>query len=147
MEIDQDFKEFIQLLNKHKVQYLIVGGFAVAAHGYPRYTGDIDFWIKQNKQNANRIICALIEFGFGTLDINEDDFLKADYVIQLGFPPNRIDLLTGISGLNFDECWAEKKIILSQGEEINFISLHHLKINKKTTGRDKDLLDIKNLPD
>lgn len=146
MEIDQDFKEFIQLLNKYKVQYLVVGGYAVAAHGYPRYTGDIDFWVNPNVQNARNIINALIEFGFGSLDIEENDFIKPGFVVQLGYPPNRIDILTGISGLKFDECWGERKVIESQGELINFISLFHLKINKIKSGRDKDLLDLKNLP-
>ena len=146
MEIDQDFKEFIQLLNKHNVHYLVVGGYAVAAYGYPRYTGDIDFWIRIKPENAKNIINALIEFGFGSLDIDEEDFLKPDFVVQLGFPPNRIDILTGISGLNFDECWNEKKIIEVHGEAINFIGLSHLKINKKSSGRDKDLLDLRNLP-
>ncbi len=147
MEIDQDFKEFIQLLNKHKVHYMVVGGYAVAAHGYPRYTGDIDFWVKPEITNANNILSALIEFGFGSLDIEEEDFLKPDFVVQLGYPPNRIDILTGISGLGFDECWKEKIVIEAEGESINFISLHHLKINKKSTGRDKDMLDLNNLPD
>ncbi len=146
MEIDQDFKEFITLLNKHDVKYLVVGGYAVGAYGFPRYTGDIDFWISANKDNAERIVKALLEFGFGSLDINESDFLKTNFVVQLGYPPNRIDILTGVSGLDFQECWNEKKIIESNGIEINFISLHHLKINKKISGRDKDKLDLKNLP-
>lgn len=146
MEIDKDFKEFIQLANLNKVEYLVVGGYAVTAYGYNRYTDDIDFWIRSNKDNAERITKTLIEFGFGSLDVNEDDLLKKDYVIQLGYPPNRIDILTGVSGLSFDECWNEKKEFIFDGEKINFISLHHLKINKQATGRDKDKLDLNNLP-
>jgi hypothetical protein len=146
MEIDKDFKEFIQLANLNKVEYLVVGGYAVTAYGYNRYTDDIDFWIRSNKENAERIINTLIQFGFGALDISEEDLLKKDYVIQLGFPPNRIDILTGVSGLSFDECWTEKKEFIFDGEKVNFISLHHLKINKQSTGRDKDKLDLNNLP-
>ena len=147
MELDRDFKEFIQLLNANKVEYLVVGGYAVGAYGYPRYTGDIDFWINPTKENAEKLINALVQFGFGSLDISLDDFLKENFVIQLGYPPNRIDIMTGASGLTFEQCWKEKKIIEAEGEKINFISLHHLKINKRSTGRDKDNLDLKNLPE
>ena len=146
MELSQDFKEFVQLLNAHKVQYLIVGGYAVAFHGFPRTTGDIDFWVKPFDENAERLMQALIDFGFGSVDLSKEDFLTKDRVIQLGFPPNRIDIMTTISGVEFDECWKEKEEIDFEGEKINFISLHYLKINKKTTGRDKDKMDLKNLP-
>lgn len=147
MDIDQDFKEFIQLLNSNNVEYLVVGGYAVTAYGHPRYTDDIDFWVRSEKKNAQRIVKTLIEFGFGSLDINEEDLLKKDFIIQLGFPPHRIDILTGVSGLTFEECWKEKKEFIFEGEKINFISLHHLRINKKESGRDKDNLDLKNLPE
>jgi Nucleotidyl transferase of unknown function (DUF2204) len=147
MELNQDFKEFIQLLNAHKVEYLIVGGYAVAIHGYPRNTGDIDFWLKSSVENAEKMVKALIDFGFGSLDVSVTDFLKNDSVVQLGFPPNRIDILTSVSGLQFDDAWSQKKEVNFEGEIINFISLHHLRINKKSTGRDKDNLDLKNLPE
>lgn len=147
MELSQDFKEFIQLLNVHKVEYLVVGGYAVAIHGFPRTTGDIDFWVKPSQENAERVVKSLIEFGFGSLDISIDDFIKNDSVVQLGFPPNRIDIMTSVSGLTFDDCLKNKKEVEFEGEKINFISLHHLRINKKSTGRDKDNLDLKNLPE
>jgi hypothetical protein len=146
MEIGQDFKEFIQLLNKHEVQYIVVGGYAVSLYGYPRYTGDIDFWVKPSRENAQKVIASLIDFGFGSLDINVNDLDHEDAVIQLGYPPDRIDLLTSVTGLDFDTCWATKEIIESEGEKINYISLKHLRINKESSGRDKDLLDLKNLP-
>lgn len=146
MDLSQDFKEFVQLLNAHKVEYLIVGGYAVAFHGFPRTTGDIDFWVKPFQENAERLMKALIDFGFGSVDLCKDDFLKKDNVIQLGFPPNRIDIMTSISGVEFDECWNAKEEIDFEGEKINFISLHYLKINKEKTGRDKDKIDLKNLP-
>ncbi|HET6990408.1 MAG TPA: DUF6036 family nucleotidyltransferase [Bacteroidia bacterium] len=147
MELSQDFKEFVQLLNVHKVEYLIVGGYAVAFHGFPRTTGDIDFWVNPFPENAERLMKALIDFGFGSVDLSKEDFLAKDHIIQLGFPPNRIDIMTSISGVRFDECWKEKEEIDFEGEKINFISLHHLKINKEKTGRDRDKIDLKNLPD
>jgi hypothetical protein len=146
MELNQDFKEFIQLLNAHKVEYLIVGGYAVAVHGFPRTTGDIDFWVKPFNENADRVMRALIDFGFDSLDVSREDFLKKDHVVQLGFPPNRIDIMTSISGVDFDECWKEKMEIDFEGEIISVISLHYLRINKEKTARDKDKTDLKNLP-
>jgi len=107
--IGSDFREFIQLLNENNVEYIVVGGYAVAVHGFPRYTGDIDFWVKPTKPNAEKLEKVIIDFGFGSLDIEKEDFLKENYVIQLGYPPNRIDIMTGISGLSFDECWEKKR--------------------------------------
>ncbi len=147
MDIDHDFKEFIQLLNLNSVEYLVVGGYAVTAYGHPRYTDDIYFWVRSDESNAKRIIKTLIDFGFGSVDINEEDLLKKDFIVQLGYPPNRIDILTGVSGLTFEDCWKDKKEFIFEGEKINFISLHHLRINKKESGRDKDNLDLKNLPE
>lgn len=147
MDLGQDFKEFIQLLNAHKVEYLIVGGYAVAVHGFPRTTGDIDFWVKPFDENAERMMKALIDFGFGSVDLNKEDFLNNDRVVQLGFPPNRIDIMTSVTGVDFDECWKEKKEVDFEGQKINFISLYYLRINKQKTARDKDKIDLKNLPE
>jgi hypothetical protein len=146
MELQKDFKEFIVLLDKHDVAYLIVGGFAVAAHGYPRFTGDIDFWVKVDPENARRVVAALQEFGFSGPDISEADFLRPNYVVQLGYPPNRIDLLTSVTGLEFDECWQVREIVEVDGTPLNFLSLAHLKLNKRLAGRKKDELDLDNLP-
>jgi hypothetical protein len=146
MDIGKDFKEFIELLNKHNAEYLVVGGYAVALHGYPRYTGDIDFWVKPTVENAKKIISTLIEFGFEGYDISESDFLKKDSVVQLGYPPNRIDIITGITGVNFEECYKSRKEIYAEKIKINFISLHHLRLNKKAAGRDRDITDLNNLP-
>jgi hypothetical protein len=146
MEIGQDFKEFIELLNKHKVQYMVVGGYAVALYGFPRYTGDIDFWIKPDKLNAQHIVDALIDFGFGAVDIAVSDFETENKVIQLGIPPNRIDILTSVDGLTFEESWNQKEVIQTEGALINYISLHHLRLNKASSNREKDQLDLKNLP-
>lgn len=147
MDIGRDFKEFTELLNKHGVKYLVVGGYAVALYGYPRYTGDIDFWVKPEKENAKKIIKALEDFGFSGYDISENDFIEPDNVIQLGYPPNRIDIITGVTGLTFDESYSNKKKIEIENISIDFISLFHLRLNKKATGRDKDKTDLNHLPE
>ncbi len=103
--LSRDFKEFIALLNEHEVRYLVVGGYAVAFHGYPRYTKDIDVWVELSPENAARIVRALEEFGFGSLGLDTGDFLESDQIIQLGYPPNRIDILTTLKGITFDECY------------------------------------------
>ena len=143
--ISKDFKEFIELLNKNDVKYLIVGGYALAFHGYPRYTKDIDFWIWINKENAEKIVKTLTEFGFSSLDFKEEDFLTAGYVVQLGQPPGRIDLLTSVTGLEFEDCYASRVKAVIQGLDVNFINLENFKKNKKAVGRHQDLADLENL--
>ncbi len=143
--INKDFKEFIELLNKNNVRYLVVGGYALAFHGYPRYTKDIDFWLWVNRSNAKNIIKALEKFGFSSLDLNEDDFLTPGYVVQLGQPPARIDLLTSITGLKFEDCYETRDHIEIQGSEIDFIDIESFKKNKKAVGRHQDLADLENL--
>ncbi len=145
MELNQDFKEFIELLNVHKVEYLVVGGYAVGYHGRPRYTGDIDFWIAISKENASKILLALKEFGFESIGLEENDFLKEDLVLQLGYEPCRIDILTSLTGVGFKECFDRKVIANLDGLVINFIHVNDLKVNKSKTGRSRDLGDIENL--
>lgn len=145
MVLNKDFKEFIELLNVHQIKYLVVGGYAVTIHGYPRYTNDIDIWIEIDKANAENLIETLIDFGFGSLSISADDFLKPDKVIQLGYPPNRIDLLTSISGVEFEDCYPQRVFVEVDGLMVNFIDIDSLKINKKASGRHKDLNDLENL--
>lgn len=145
MILNKDFREFIELLNSHKVKYLIVGGYAVTVHGYPRYTNDLDIWLWIDNENAKNIIAVLKDFGFETLGIKENDFLVSDRVIQLGYPPNRIDLLTGVSGLTFEKCYPNKTSFEIDGLTIDFIDIDNLKKNKKATGRYKDLDDLENL--
>ena len=106
MVLNQDFKEFIQSLNAHKVRYLIIGGYAVAFHGYPRYTKDLDVWVWLDPGNAKRVIDALDQFGFGSLGLTVEDFLEPEQVIQLGYPPSRIDLLLNLKGVDFEVCYA-----------------------------------------
>lgn len=143
--INQDFKDFIKLLNEKKVEYLVVGGYAVGFHGFPRYTGDIDIWIKISEENAKRMVDVLTELGFASLGAGKNDFLKNDNVIQLGNPPIRIDILMSIEGVGFDECYKKKATKQIDEIEINFIGFNELLKNKKAVGRDKDLIDIKNL--
>ncbi len=143
--LNQDFKEFIQFLNDNQVHYLVVGGYAVAIHGHPRYTKDIDIWIEISRENALKIIKSLEQFGFGSLGLKMEDFLVPNQVIQLGYPPNRIDLLTSVDGINFVECYSKRLEISIDGIMINFIDLENLKKNKKASGRMQDLADIENL--
>ena len=127
----QDFKEFIELLNKNKVEYLVVGGYAVGFHGYPRYTGDIDVWIKADNKNAEKMVSVLNEFGFGSSNIKKENFLKLDNIIQLGNPPFRIDIIMYIDGVTFDECYENRTCTMIDQFEINFIGYNELIKNTK----------------
>jgi predicted nucleotidyltransferase len=143
--LNQDFREFIQSLNDNQVRYLVVGGYAVALHGYPRYTKDIDIWIDLTDDNASRMILALEQFGFGSLGLKEQDFLEADTIVQLGYPPRRVDILTTLSGVDFNPCFAVRVVVEMQGTQVNFIDLDNLIINKRSTGRIQDKADVENL--
>ena len=143
--LNQDFKEFIQLLNDNRVRYLVVGGYAVALHGYPRYTRDIDIWVELSEENATHIVEALEQFGFASLGLKESDFLVKEQVIQLGYAPNRIDIITTLSGVTFAECYEKRVPVEIDGVKINFIDLDSLRKNKKATGRLQDMADLENL--
>jgi len=145
MLLNQDFKEFIELLNNNDVRYLVVGGYAVALHGHPRYTKDIDIWIELTPENADRVVQALEQFGFGSLGLKPADFLEPSQVIQLGYPPRRIDLLTSLKGVDFNDCYQDRTTIVIEGMNIDFINLANLKKNKQATGRHQDLADLENL--
>jgi hypothetical protein len=145
MVLNKDFREFIALLNKNSVKYLIVGGYAVAFHGHPRYTKDIDIWLWVDNTNAENIITSLNEFGFNLPGLSKEDFLKKGNVIQLGYPPNRIDLLTEVSGLDFASVYPDKVEVVIDKIKLNFIDIENLKVNKKASGRFQDLADLENL--
>lgn len=140
-----DFKEFVQSLNDNQVRYLVVGGYAVAFHGYPRYTKDLDIWIERSPENAARILTALEQFGFSSLHLQEADFLVEDRIIQLGYPPRRIDIITSLEAVEFNECYEMRLAIDVDGVIVNFIDLHNLRRNKKATGRLQDLADLEKL--
>jgi hypothetical protein len=143
--LNQDFKEFIQSLNDNGVRYLVVGGYAVALHGYPRYTKDMDIWVEITADNAAKILKALDQFGFGSLDVKVSDFTLPDQMLQLGYPPGRIDILTTLPGVEFSECYPSRTTVDLDGVSVNFIDIENLKKNKKATGRHQDLADLENL--
>jgi predicted nucleotidyltransferase len=143
--LNQDFKEFIQSLNDNHVRYLVIGGYAVALHGYPRYTKDIDIWIDMSPENAAKMVRALKQFGFGSLGLKAADFLVPDQIIQLGYPPNRIDLMTTPPGVDFETCYASRVKVVIDDVTVNFIDLENLKKSKKAAGRLQDLADLENL--
>ena len=143
--LNKDFKEFVTLLNSTGVEYLIVGGYALAAHGHPRYTGDLDIWLRRDDRNIARLLNVLGQFGFASLGLVAEDFLKPGAVIQLGYPPARIDLLTDIDVVEIEACHATQARFSWDGIELPFIGLEGFRANKRAAGRDKDLLDLASL--
>ncbi|PKO03245.1 MAG: hypothetical protein CVU43_03940 [Chloroflexi bacterium HGW-Chloroflexi-5] len=142
---NQDFKEFFESLNDNKVLYLVVGGYAVAFHGHPRFTKDIDIWVERSSENSRALILAIEQFGMGSLGLKEEDFLLPDQVVQIGYPPDRIDILVSITGVEFSECYPMRMESIVNGVKINFIDLEHLKQNKKASARLQDLADLEKL--
>jgi len=145
MEIPKDFKELLELFNSHKVEYLIVGGYALAFHGAPRFTGDIDLLVKADSDNAKRILEALDEFGFGSLDLSEVDFTTPNNVIQLGIPPARVDIMTSLTGVDWEKAQANKMQGNYGDIPAYFISKADFITNKRSLGRKKDLADLEAL--
>jgi hypothetical protein len=139
-------REFLELLNENHVEYLLIGGYAVGYHGFPRATADMDIWIASSEPNAEKIIAALEAFGFGGTGITADLFLGPDKITQMGNPPLRIEILTTISGLEFADAYEARVVDVIDGVPISFISADHLKINKRASARLKDLADLDNLP-
>jgi hypothetical protein len=141
-----DFREFLQLLNTHQVEYLLVGGYAVGYHGYPRATADMDIWIAVHPQNAERVVAALKDFGFDLPELSVDLFMQPHRIIRMGVPPIRIEIVTAISGVDFGECYAGRVIDDLDGVPVGIIGLKHLKMNKAAAGGHKDLDDLEHLP-
>jgi predicted nucleotidyltransferase len=146
IELQPDFKEFLKLLNSHCVEYLVVGGYAVGYYGYPRATGDMDIWIAVSEVNAEKTAQALREFGMPEKEAIKDLFIEKDKIVRMGVPPIRIEVITGASGVNFEECYLRREVIDIEDIPVNFISLEDLRANKQTCGRYKDLEDLKHLP-
>ncbi len=146
IRLPQDFKDFLRLLNSNKVEYLVIGGYAVSYYGYPRATGDIDIWVAVDSQNAQRMVDVLTEFGFSKERLSAELFLKENQIIRMGMPPIRIELMTSISGVDFKDCYSSRVIDTIDGVEVSVINLDDLKKNKKAAGRHKDLGDLESLP-
>ncbi len=144
--LTKDFKEFLQCLNAHGVKYLVIGGHAVAFHGYPRATADLDVWVALDSANALLIVAALKDFGFDVPELTPELFRRKDRVIRMGVAPNRIEIQTGIDGVNFSECYPQLVMAELDGIPVRFISRADLKINKRASGRNKDLADLDHLP-
>jgi len=147
MELTHIFQEFVKQLNAHEAEYLVAGGFAVALYGYPRYTGDIDIWINATPANALKVLRVLHAFGYSEKEVSLEDLTTPDIIVQLGYPPNRIDLITGLAGVTFPACWENKVTVPFGGTMANFLCLNDLKQNKRATARQQDLLDLQNLPE
>jgi hypothetical protein len=145
MPLTKDSRQFIECLRSNRVEFLIVGALAVSWHGFPRYSGDIDFFVRPDRDNARRLMAALEQFGFAGLGITLDDLSTESRVIQLGVEPNRIDLMTSISGVSFEEAWQSRVRAALDGIEVDFIGREELIRNKRASGRSKDLIDVDEL--
>lgn len=143
--LSPDFKEFLQSLNANGVRYRVVGGYAVAMHGHPRYTKDFDLWIEPTLANGKRLVRALTDFGFASLGLSAEVFTQREQVIQLGYPPNRIDLLTDLVGVTFRACYRQRVLMAFDDIAIPVIDVESLKSNKRAAGRPQDLADADNL--
>ena len=146
IQLPPDFKEFLKLLNANRVKYLLIGGYAVAYHGFPRATGDMDIWVDMEKTNAEKVVSALKSLGFDLPSLTPALFLKEDQIIRMGNPPYRIEISTTISGVHFEDCYQNRIVANIGGIETLIIDLISLKTNKKAAGRYKDLNDLENLP-
>jgi predicted nucleotidyltransferase len=146
IELHPDFRDFLRLLNSHRVEYLVVGGYAVGYHGYPRATGDLDIWIALSEANAEKTAKTLHDFGMSEREVTKDLFTEKSRVIRMGVPPVRIEVITTASGIDFEQCYKHREVIDIGGIPVNFISLDDLKVNKRACGRHKDLEDLEHLP-
>ncbi|MBI2469598.1 MAG: hypothetical protein HYV62_17520 [Candidatus Rokubacteria bacterium] len=139
--MNRDFFDMLSALSGEGVEYLVVGAYALAAHGLPRATGDLDVWVRPTVDNAERVLRALRSFGAPLLDLTRDDLLRPDTVFQIGVAPTRVDLLTGVSGLTFDEAWPSRLSVTLEGLPVPVIGFDELVRNKEASGRPQDLAD------
>jgi predicted nucleotidyltransferase len=145
MIAEKDFLDFLKIINKHQVNYLVIGGYAMAAHDAPRYTKDLDIWIEREEINSEKVIAAICEFGFESLKLTKEDFLSSNVFVQIGFAPVRIDVTSDISGITFDEAYEGKKIVEIEGILIPVIGIEALIKNKQASGRLQDIADVEKL--
>ena len=142
IQLPTEFKEFLRSFNDHDVEYLLIGGYAVGYHGYPRATADIDVWVASNRSNADRIVEALKAFGFDVPELTPALFLEEHRIVRMGRAPLRIEISMSIDGVEFEACYRERIVDTIEGLEISIINLEHLKQNKRASGRLKDLADL-----
>jgi predicted nucleotidyltransferase len=145
MILAQDFEDFVKLLNLYKVEYMVVGGYALAFHGKPRHTGDLDIWINISVENAEKMLKVVKDFGLGSLGFTQDDFLKEGFITQIGYPPLRIDILNNIDGVEFNQAYKNKLSIDLDNIKVDYIGLGDFIKNKQSTGRARDLTDVKEI--
>jgi len=145
IRLPKDFSEFLKLLNSKQIEYLLIGGWAVGYYGYPRATGDMDIWVSSKTENADKLIEAFKEFGFDVPDLSIELFTKENQITRIGVPPLRIEVLTTISGVTFDDCFPRRSVVLIEDIKINLISLEDLKKNKAASKRHRDLDDLEKL--
>jgi predicted nucleotidyltransferase len=145
MTLAQDFEDFIKLLHKYEVDYLVVGGYALAFHGKPRHTGDLDVWINNSEANAEKLVLAIADFGLSSLGLTKSDFMQEGYVTQIGYPPLRIDLLNSIDGVKFEDAFPNRLSVDVNGFNVNYIGLKEFIKNKTASGRSQDIADLKEI--
>ena len=143
--MNSDFKDLLRAFEEMGVKYLVIGGYAYAEHVEPRYTKDLDIWIENSIENASGVVAALRDFGAPLLDVTIEDFTSPSTVYQIGLPPSRIDILSGLKEMDFTDCWSRRKVVQMSDLSINYISASDLIDNKERTGRPQDLIDAKNL--
>ncbi|GAB3938336.1 nucleotidyltransferase [Mucilaginibacter myungsuensis] len=142
MNFEKDFQDFVHLLNEYHIDYMVVGGYALAFHGQPRHTGDLDIWIAISESNANKMVSVLRDFGLASLGLEKSDFLDQGLITQLGYPPLRIDILNEIDGVTFNEAYLNKQVFDVDGLKISYIGLDDLIKNKLSSGRRQDITDV-----
>jgi predicted nucleotidyltransferase len=143
--IPRDFQDFLRLLNEGEVKYLVIGGYAVAYHGYVRYTGDLDIFVELSPENAQKLVTALREFGFDLPKVKPALFLRKGKIIRMGYEPMRLEILNEIDGVSFEECYRQRRVATLGGLRVNFIDIEKLLKNKRASRRAKDLADIEAL--
>jgi predicted nucleotidyltransferase len=145
LKLESDFIDFVKLCNEYELEYLVIGGYAVSIHGYPRSTKDLDICIKISEVNAEKMVSVIKDFGLESLKLTKDDFLKRDFITQLGYEPLRIDILNDLDGVPFGQAWINKRMVDFEGTKINFIGYHELLKVKEKAGRPQDIADINKL--
>jgi predicted nucleotidyltransferase len=140
-----DYREFFEALHAHRVEYLLVGGYAVGLHGFVRNTDDIDFWVGHDSENAQRVLAAVTDFAGTAGNLTIDHFNKPESIVFIGVEPYRLDILTSIAGVEFHDCFAKADVMELDGMQVNVIDLNSLIVNKTVTGRDADKIDVDRL--